>query len=530
MRLAPPLDSLDQIRLDIGRMGILVAKQLEMGLDAFQDSDSALASLVVDGDDLIDNLNLRVESYSYEVVANPQAEDGAKLAARASLKVAMNLERIGDCAVHIAKRVRMLYVDEVKPGNYNLTAFGALALQSIHDSVQAYLQEDLTLATRACEMEPELDRLYLEGLGYVKSSIGEAPATLGYCLHLLAVLKYLEKVGDYVLNIGEQGIYAITGRRLKFTQFQELDSLVGSAASGGSYRAYFDGISGASVARVDGDRPLLFKEGSQRKITEEVDKTEIWRKIDANIIPRVLSSVSLEDRRAFLREYVDGLLLSHLYFEEGDPQLQQEATRSLCESLGRVWHRSLTPEVPNMDYVQQIRERLENVYLFHPHLRHLAATAFPHLGQTILPLEAQLALLSPRQGKLAPQFSIWLHGDFNPNNVLFNREDRSVKFIDVHRSHLGDYLQDITVFLVGLQRDPNLSPSVRDQLTQVEATILAFIRCFAETLHDHQWEQRLLLGLGRSYITSARVILQPVHAEWLFQQGRITLQQLVDHA
>jgi aminoglycoside phosphotransferase (APT) family kinase protein len=148
----------------------------------------------------------------------------------------------------------------------------------------------------------------------------------------------------------------------------------------------------------------------------------------------------------------------------------------------------------------------------------------------VLRLDEQLEEARVLESGIAPPVSVWLHGDFNPNNIMYKAEDNSIRFIDIHRSRFGDYLQDVTVFLVGMQRDPSLSPSIRRQLRVIEAMFLQFASEFANEFEDVHWQQRMLLGLSRSYITSSRIILQPAHAEWLFREGRITLQRFINNA
>jgi phosphate transport system regulatory protein PhoU len=522
------LRELEQLRQDIARMGHLVVRQLESALAAVDDFDPGLADTVIEKDDLIDNLNLRVEARSFSLAGANGLSDGEYRAARSAVKVASNLEHAGDSATHICKQLNIMAGEGSDSVGYDLGPLAQLAPRSLQQVLRAYLREDPALARRACESEPELDHLYVEALESVRLLIESDPGSTRHFLHVLAILKYLEKVGDYVLNIGEQAIYLHSGRRLKFGQFQQLDKLLGEHAEDSGFKPYLDGISGAIVARVGNGVPLLYKEGSQKKIEEEVEKSVAWRRIDRDLTPKVLSTVSFQDRQALLREYVDGTLLSQLYFEDGDAELQSTATALLCETLRQLWMRTLVSDPPRLTYVSQIEERLPEIYAFHQTLKRLAATRLRFRGGVCLPLRQQLEKARALEADLAPPFSVWLHGDFNPNNVVFDRRDKGLKFIDIHRSRYGDYLQDVTVFLVGLVRNPELAPSTRSLLKRVESQVMETVRDFAREMHDESLENRLLLGLGRSYITSARVILQPKHAEWLFRQGRICLQKVID--
>ncbi len=522
---------LKQIRREIARMGAMVTRQLESAMDAFTRFDLGLASSVIEKDDLVDHLNLRVEEDSYDLTCRVDSSEGDIRAARSALKVAANLERIGDAAAHIAKHVPLMVSNSIEPRPVNLDRMARLARQATREGTRAYLSENLSLAQRACEREPELDDMYTKGLNDICSIVEADPKAIGHSIHVLLVLKHLEKVGDFVLNIGEQAIYVTTGKRLKFTQFQQLDALLGSAESTHGFTAYLDGISGAVVARVRrSESPVLFKEGSRHKIEQEVEKSAEWRNIDEDLIPKVLSTASLNGRRSFLREYVEGMLLSQVYFEQGDPDLQEYATEQLCKTLSQIWRQTLRDEVPTLDYVKQVENRLDDVFTFHPNLQHLASAPLSYDGLECVPLDEQLDLARRLEPGLSPPVSIWLHGDFNPNNIIIEPTEGKLKFIDVHRSRHGDPLQDISVFLVGLKREPDISPTCQGQLVKVQERILEFVSDFAAEVKDHNWSQRLLLAMARSYITSARIILQPAHAEWLFHEGRLTLQRLIRDA
>jgi phosphate transport system regulatory protein PhoU len=509
-------------------MGHLVVRQLEAAIQALDDFDTAQAESVIENDDLVDNLNLRVEARSFELASRSGLSDGQSRAARSALKVATNLEHAGDAAADICKHIRIMKREGSQPELTGFAPLSDLAIKSLREAVRAYLREDLALARRACQREPQMDHMYVEGLNRLSTAIDERPGSARQHLHELALLKYLEKIGDYVLNIGEQAIYLTSGRRLKFGQFQQLDEMLGAASAESGFAPYLDGISGATVARVGNGVPMLYKEGSKRKIEAEVAKSAAWRSIDRNLIPKVLTTTSYQGRQALLREYVDGALLSYLLFEEGDTELELAVTGLLCQTLRHLWSHTLVGDAPEVSYVQQIEERLPEVYSVHADLRRQAAARLRFRGGVCLPLRAQLERLAKAQAELAPPFSVWLHGDFNANNVVYNRRDGALKFIDIHRSHLGDYLEDVTVFLVGLKREPELSNGRRAALKKVEGMVIEAAREFAAEHGDASFERRMLLGLGRSYITSARIILQPAHAEWLFKQGRVCLQKALD--
>jgi aminoglycoside phosphotransferase (APT) family kinase protein len=144
----------------------------------------------------------------------------------------------------------------------------------------------------------------------------------------------------------------------------------------------------------------------------------------------------------------------------------------------------------------------------HPYLEYLA-------GQ--YGLEGKLAAVAAREPDLAPNFSVWLHGDLNINNIFY--KDGQMQFIDVHRSHYGDYLSDIGVILISTLRKPGIIQDVRREMQAVGQLIIETVGDFGRTHGDITFTERLNLSLARSYITSSRIIADKNQARWLFEQG-----------
>ena len=223
---------LSGLQNEVTKLGRLVVDQLERALRCYHTRDLTLAEEIIERDDAVDNLNLELEERCFALAATGGLSEDGLRTVRATVKIALNLERIGDAGTHIAKRVRLLVREGIAPGNFTFEPLETCALTAVSEVIDALVRRDLEQARRACLRESEFDTHYVACLTEARRQMQASPAEVPYLLHTLAVMKYLEKVADYVLNVGEQAIFLITGRRLKFSQYQQLGLLMPEAAGG----------------------------------------------------------------------------------------------------------------------------------------------------------------------------------------------------------------------------------------------------------------------------------------------------------
>jgi aminoglycoside phosphotransferase (APT) family kinase protein len=134
-------------------------------------------------------------------------------------------------------------------------------------------------------------------------------------------------------------------------------------------------------------------------------------------------------------------------------------------------------------------------------------------------LSGLLARVAEIEPHIAPPVSVRIHGDFNTNNVIYDGRLDSVRFIDVHRSGAGDYLQDIGVFLVSNLRNPLEDATLIAELERVNRLVTDFAAEFARLVGDDHFQARLLLSQARSLITSARLVTDGDFARGLYLRG-----------
>ncbi|MGB9887511.1 MAG: PhoU domain-containing protein [Moorellales bacterium] len=507
---------------EIYRLGRLVQGQLDDALLAVSVLNAELAQRVVEKDDLVDHFYMAIEEKIFHQMGLGQWPAPEWRWLRAAMRVVINLEHVGDAASKIAARVGKLTAKP--PREPKLDPLADAAIHCVGAGLEAFLQKDLGRAEEVFLREEEADHFLEWLIPQLTGGIQQYPHKGPQFLDLLFVAENLEKITDYALNMAEWVIYWVLGQRIKFANYAELKKLL-SGAVPKDFRRFWDGVSGATVGGIElpeGTR-LLYKSGPPRKVAQEVEKSRQWARYGTDLTPRVLAVLEGKDRQAFLRELGKGQLLQD-YYEQVDLDEKLRVTRELYRVLVGIWKNSRRPEKVTVGFTRQIEERLGEVFRLHPHLEQLSARPLSADGKALPPLRACLEEVRRGEQTLAVPFSVWIHGDFNSNNVLYSPET-GFQFIDVARSGPGDYVQDVSVFLVSNQRRPTYAAQARD-MAEVNRCFVNLVREFAAEQQDQRFELRLKLGLARSFLTSSRLWPDPAWAEHLFRQGWQLLDQV----
>ncbi len=203
---------LQHLQRTIVTMGRLVESQFARAMEAITTRDADMAALVVKGDAEIDRLELEVEGQSVRLLAlrQPMAKDLREIVS--ALKIASNLERMGDFAGSVAKRAVTLSALPVPPPVEALTGMGGAVLGMIGDVVRAYTGQDAELAMVVRERDGEVDAAYTALFRATLARMMESPAQITGCTHLLFVAKSIERIGDHATNVAESICFLAKGR------------------------------------------------------------------------------------------------------------------------------------------------------------------------------------------------------------------------------------------------------------------------------------------------------------------------------
>jgi phosphate transport system protein len=204
---------LQEITRKVAEMGGLAERQIGDATQALVDRDTELAERVISTDPTIDALQHEIEEKAILTIARrqPMAVDLREIVG--AMRVCNDLERIGDHAKHIGKRVVALEDDSYPPklirGVAHMATLVAALLKQVLD---AYASRDLQGALAVWNGDEEVDALctslYRELITYMM----EDPRNITFCMHLMFCAKDIERIGDHATNIAETVYFMIEGR------------------------------------------------------------------------------------------------------------------------------------------------------------------------------------------------------------------------------------------------------------------------------------------------------------------------------
>ncbi|QWP74694.1 phosphate signaling complex protein PhoU [Lysobacter sp. K5869] len=192
------------------RMGEIAAAQLESALDVVQRRDDKAAERIIANDEAIDALEQEI---SHDVMKlalrGPMARDLREILA--AIRIASDIERVGDYAANVAKRSTALNLSPPLPHVAGLHALGTLAVKQLRDVLVAYRDNDVELAQKVRDRDAEVDTAYTGLFRELLTYMMEDARSITACTHLLFMAKNIERVGDHATNIAENVWFLVKG-------------------------------------------------------------------------------------------------------------------------------------------------------------------------------------------------------------------------------------------------------------------------------------------------------------------------------
>jgi phosphate transport system protein len=215
------LNAYDRALIEISKRLAIMSESVSMHLDeamnSLVDQDVETAKALIEGDEVIDGLEESLEMESLELISLQQPMDRDLRFLAAAMRIGRELERINDYACDIAKLTLGLQPKTpfFKP-LVDIPRMAELVQTMMQKSLKAYTEKNLTLAQQMDHDDDLIDQLFESLLTELTAYMKKGPEYVDQASSLLLAARYLERIGDHIVNIAEMVIFTETGERHPF--------------------------------------------------------------------------------------------------------------------------------------------------------------------------------------------------------------------------------------------------------------------------------------------------------------------------
>lgn len=209
-------EELSNVKNQLLKMCGMVEMAIEKAIFALVNRDLIISKELIENDKVIDNLERSIEQDCLKILLmeHPFASDFRDVSA--ILKMITDLERIGDHASDISEISLQIGLEKPIKKFEHLQQMAIIAIAMVKDSVQSYINRDLEMAINLDSRDDKVDLLFEKIKNELIIIIKDDSTSADQAILLLLIAKYLERVGDHAVNIGEWVEYAIKGTHTKF--------------------------------------------------------------------------------------------------------------------------------------------------------------------------------------------------------------------------------------------------------------------------------------------------------------------------
>ena len=206
---------LEDLKSALLRMAALVEEQIARSITAMMERDVALCDQVIRGDQPIDAMELEIDDQCIRLLAlqHPIARDLRFVAA--SMKITIDLERLGDIAVNIAKKTKRLVGMPLLKPIVDIPRMAEMSQSMVKDSLNAFVRGDEQLAVDVCVRDEAVNQLQDQVFQDLVTAMVEDSATVPQALQLIFISRHVERLADHATNIAEGVVYFSEGRVIK---------------------------------------------------------------------------------------------------------------------------------------------------------------------------------------------------------------------------------------------------------------------------------------------------------------------------
>lgn len=202
---------LEELHMELIKMGSLVEESIDNTIHALKKQDVELAKRIFLNDDIIDDMEKKIEKKCMNLIARqqPLAKDLRTIST--ALKIITDMERIADASADIAElTIRMSGKRYIKP-LIDIPRMAELAKIMVNKSIDAYVKQDIKLAKEVCASDDEVDNLFNKIILELINIMRNDPVNIEQGIDFMFIAKYLERMADHATNIGEWVVFNVTG-------------------------------------------------------------------------------------------------------------------------------------------------------------------------------------------------------------------------------------------------------------------------------------------------------------------------------
>ena len=208
-------EELSQVKVRLLTMSGEAEAALRLGVEALLERNPEKARRVIAGDRIIDGMEVEIEEACIDLLAlqQPMAKDLRMLVA--AIKIANDLERVGDHAVNLGQSAERLAGTRPIAPEPEIVEMARLAREMLSDALEAFVRGDAAAGRDVCRRDDKVDALNRSVFRILLTHMMEDPHIIGAALELFLVSRNLERVADLATNIGEDVVFLVEGKSIK---------------------------------------------------------------------------------------------------------------------------------------------------------------------------------------------------------------------------------------------------------------------------------------------------------------------------
>ena len=211
---------LDQLNVEMIKMGALCEEAIAASMKAFLEQDYTARDIVFEKDNEIDRKEREIENICMRLLLQQQPVAKDLRTISSAMKMICDMERIGDQASDIAEITKFIK-DNTTQSKLHIRDMAVAAVKMVTESIDSFVKKDLELAKFVIAYDDVLDDLFAQVKQELIGLISDSRENGELCIDLLMIAKYLERIGDHATNIAEWVEYSITGHHPKVNLLEQ---------------------------------------------------------------------------------------------------------------------------------------------------------------------------------------------------------------------------------------------------------------------------------------------------------------------